>query len=50
MSAWQFQTRDEFKQVLHLEFPEDVAEEWLSSHPDRSGLSYGYLLHIWTTP
>lgn len=50
MSAWQFHTREEFEQVLHLEFPADVAEGWLSSHPDRSGLSYGYLLHSWTKP
>ncbi|NLS10170.1 class I SAM-dependent methyltransferase [Nesterenkonia sp. MY13] len=47
MSSWQFQRRSDFEQVLHLEFPQQVAEQWLARHPESLGLSYGYLLHIW---
>ena len=50
MSGWQFHRRRDLERVLHLEFPAEVAEEWLLRHPERLGLSYGYLLHIWTKP
>lgn len=48
MSSWQFEHREDLVAVLHLEFPATLAEEWLSNHPDRIHLSYGYLLHAWT--
>jgi len=47
MSAWQFENRESLERVLRLEFPEPLATGWLADHPDRSGLSYGYLLHTW---
>lgn len=50
MSSWQFHQRSDLEGVLHLEFPADVSQEWLSSHPGRLDLSYGYLLHSWTRP
>ncbi|KUG60457.1 class I SAM-dependent methyltransferase [Nesterenkonia jeotgali] len=50
MSGWTFHRRTDLERVLHLEFPEELAQQWLSSHPERLGLSYGYLLHIWTKP
>ncbi|MBO0594059.1 class I SAM-dependent methyltransferase [Nesterenkonia sp. E16_7] len=50
MSRWQFHRRSDLERVLHLEFPTEVAEDWLRRHPDRLGLSYGCLLHIWTKP
>ncbi|WP_238348488.1 class I SAM-dependent methyltransferase [Ornithinimicrobium pratense] len=48
MSSWEFDTRADLEAVLHLEFPQDVADDWLHEHPDRTGLSYGNLLHTWT--
>ncbi|MFC0582765.1 class I SAM-dependent methyltransferase [Micrococcoides hystricis] len=47
MSSWQFDSRADLEAVLRLEFPADVADEWLTAHPDRTHLSYGYLLHHW---
>lgn len=47
LSSWEFDARDDLTAVLHLEFPEDLARGWLERHPDRTGLSYGYLLHTW---
>lgn len=48
MSSWEFDSRADLEAVLHLEFPDDVAGTWLRAHPDRTHLSYGYLLHTWT--
>lgn len=47
MSSWTFDTRADLEAVLHLEFPDSVASAWLDEHPDRTHLSYGYLLHTW---
>lgn len=44
MSEWRFQTRTDLERVLRLEFPPAVAEQWLISHPNRTRLSYGYVL------
>lgn len=44
MSSGQFETREDLERVLRLEFPADVADPWLATHPDRLGLSYGYVL------
>ena len=48
MSSWEFDSRDDLEAVLHLEFPEEVAQAWLQAHPDRTHLSCGYLLHSWS--
>lgn len=47
LSSWEFDSRAELEAVLRLEFPRDVADGWLAAHPDRTHLSYGYLLHTW---
>jgi SAM-dependent methyltransferase len=44
MSEWRFDTRTDLERVLRLEFPAEIAERWLTGHPDRLGLSYGYVL------
>jgi ubiquinone/menaquinone biosynthesis C-methylase UbiE len=44
MSEWQFDTRSDFEAVLRMEFPRDVADQWLAKHPQATGLSYGYVL------
>jgi hypothetical protein len=43
-SAWEFATRADLEAVLRLEFPPPVADGWLREHPDRTGLTYGYVL------
>lgn len=45
MSSWMFDSRADLEAVLHLEFPDDVASDWLQANPDRTHLTYGYLLH-----
>lgn len=45
MSSWQFRSRADLEAVLRLEFPASVADDWLSSHPDRLALSYSYKVH-----
>ena len=50
MSGWKFKDRGDLEQVIHMEFPAEVAANWLARHPGRTELSYGYLLHIWTKP
>ena len=44
MSRWQFRSREDFEEVLRLEFPGGVAGRWLADHPGVTGLSYGYVL------
>lgn len=48
LSSWEFDSRADLEAVLRLEFPPEVASPWLAAHPDRTQLSYGYLLHAWT--
>ena len=50
MSSWTFDTREDLEAVLHLEFPAELADSWLADHPERTALTYGYLVHRWTTP
>lgn len=50
MSSWTFDTREDLEAVLHLEFPAELADSWLAGHPERTALTYGYLVHRWTTP
>lgn len=47
MSSWEFDSHADLEAVLHLEFPREVADDWLEEHPNRTQLSYGYLLHAW---
>ncbi|MEO6205557.1 MAG: class I SAM-dependent methyltransferase [Mycobacteriales bacterium] len=49
LSDWQFDQRADLEAVLRLEFPARLAQDWLAEHPDRTALSYGYLLYA-TTP
>ncbi|GAB3565827.1 class I SAM-dependent methyltransferase [Spelaeicoccus albus] len=50
MSSWSFDSRADLAAVLRMEFPSEVAGDWLARHPDATGLSYGYLLHLLTAP
>jgi SAM-dependent methyltransferase len=43
-SELRFARRADLDAVLHIEFPAEVAEGWLSRHPAATGLSYGYVL------
>jgi ubiquinone/menaquinone biosynthesis C-methylase UbiE len=43
-SAWSFRTRADLESVLRLEFPPEIADDWLARHPDATGLTYGYVL------
>jgi SAM-dependent methyltransferase len=44
MSQWRFGSRGDFEDVLRLEFPGEVADGWLASHPGVMSLTYGYVL------
>lgn len=44
MSEWRLDTHADLERVLRLEFPAEIADGWLEAHPDRLGLSYGYVL------
>ncbi len=44
MSRWEFASRADLESVLRLEFPREVADDWLAAHPGALGLSYGYVL------
>jgi SAM-dependent methyltransferase len=43
-SSWQFERREDLEAVLRNEFRDGSADAWLSAHPDRLGLTYGYVL------
>ena len=43
-SRLDFATRADLAAVLHIEFPANVARDWLRHHPAATGLSYGYVL------
>ncbi len=44
LSEWRFERRADLEAVLRLEFPNDVADRWLTVNPAALGLSYGYVL------
>jgi SAM-dependent methyltransferase len=44
MGSWQFDSHADLDAVLHLEFPAEIADRWLTAHPAATGLSYGYVL------
>jgi ubiquinone/menaquinone biosynthesis C-methylase UbiE len=43
-SELRFAGRAELAAVLRIEFPAQVAEDWLRRHPAATGLTYGYVL------
>jgi ubiquinone/menaquinone biosynthesis C-methylase UbiE len=43
-SELRFASRADLATVLHIEFPAEVADAWLSRHPAASGLTYGYVV------
>jgi SAM-dependent methyltransferase len=43
-SRLDFTSRGHLSAVLHIEFPANVARDWLRRHPAATGLSYGYVL------
>jgi ubiquinone/menaquinone biosynthesis C-methylase UbiE len=43
-SELRFARRADLAAVLHIEFPAEVADAWLSRNPRATGLSYGYVL------
>lgn len=49
-SSWRFPDHASLAAVLHLEFPPDVAATWLHTHPDRTTLTYGYVLYTVRQP
>ena len=44
LSAWRTQDPGQLAEILRNEFPPDVIEPWLETHPDRNEISYGYAL------
>jgi SAM-dependent methyltransferase len=44
MSEWQFESRNDLEAVLGNEFRDGAADRWLAQHPDRTWLTYGYVL------
>lgn len=44
MSSWRCRDAAELAAVLRIEFPPDVVDDWLTAHPDRREISYGYTL------
>lgn len=43
-SELRFTRRQDLAAVLHIEFPAQVARDWLTRHPLATGLTYGYVL------
>ncbi len=43
-SRLDFRSRPELAAVVHIEFPPEVARDWLRRHPTATGLTYGYVL------
>jgi SAM-dependent methyltransferase len=44
MSDWTFDTGADMEAVLRLELPADIVDPWLDEHPDRTSITYGYVL------
>lgn len=44
MSDWSFDTRADMEAVLRLELPADIFDLWLHAHPERTSITYGYVL------
>lgn len=50
MSDWTFDSRADLERVLRLELPPELAQPWLTAHPDRFHITYGYVLFAITKP
>jgi SAM-dependent methyltransferase len=48
LSQWRFDSRADLEAVLANEFRDGAADRWLAEHPDRTWLSYGYVLFVLT--
>jgi SAM-dependent methyltransferase len=44
MSQWRFANHADLTAVLRNEFRDGSADAWLTAHPDRTALTYGYVL------
>lgn len=44
LSDWTFDSAEDLAKVLHIEFPAQLAEEWITQHPSATSLSYGYVV------
>jgi len=49
-SELRFASRAELAAVLRIEFPAQVAADWLRRHPTATGLTYGYILFAVRSP
>lgn len=45
MSSWKFDSVQDLASVLHIEFPTQLANEWIARHPQATQLSYGYVIY-----
>ncbi len=50
MSDWAFDSRRDMEAVLRLELPADIVDPWLAEHPERTAITYGYVLFAATKP
>ena len=50
MSDWAFDSRRDMEAVLRLELPADIVDPWLAEHPERTDITYGYVLFAATKP
>jgi SAM-dependent methyltransferase len=49
-SEWRFGSHRDLTAVLRNEFRDGAADAWLSEHPDRLHISYGFRLYVVTKP
>ena len=45
MSSWTFDSAEDLARVLQMEFPAQLANEWITEHPQAAQLSYGYVIY-----
>lgn len=50
MSSRTFNSPEDLQEVVGMEFPQGTAQTWLRAEPQRTQLSYGYLLHTLVKP
>jgi hypothetical protein len=46
MSSWKFDSVEDLASVLHIEFPAQLAHEWIAEHPQATELSYSYVIYF----
>jgi SAM-dependent methyltransferase len=47
LSEWRFERRADLEAVLRNEFRDGAADGWLSAHPERVHITYGFALFVW---